>query len=304
MWDPGKPSKDIKKFFRNLTTRNNTTDNSRDLPSNLSWEHVLKDGIEWEDLKELSRQVAIPPNFRPTIWMDLFNVAYYAREYENVEIIETHRDFRTIEHDIERTLHKETSHRREEFEEELRYVLHKFVSTFPDFGYVQGMNEVAGTLLLVLLNKDITFYAMCSLYDKYNLKLLWDIEMLVTIVQPAIDSRIKQKCRQVYAKMNQLDVRLSDFVPKICIPLFMQMKINMSSRLHIIDWILLGGIKVLRNIIIGMIKLKKNELLACTQNTEFLTVLFNYQGEIKKTSEVVNIFGGCRNRHVDCNFIR
>ena len=49
-------------------------------------------------------------------------------------------------------------------------ILNAVANQMPDLGYVQGMNFIAASLLLILCNEEDTFYMMIQLLKKYKLK--------------------------------------------------------------------------------------------------------------------------------------
>ena len=49
-------------------------------------------------------------------------------------------------------------------------ILNAVANHIPDLGYVQGMNFIAASLLLILCNEEDTFYMMIQLLKKYKLK--------------------------------------------------------------------------------------------------------------------------------------
>lgn len=269
----------------------------------LTWEDALQ-GITWTQMKRLATREPIPADLRAVIWVEFLNIKHYMKKYKpaTLKVLNKHQDYRTISHDVPRTLHSQFENRKE-FEQDLTQALKMFVTMFSEFGYVQGMNEVAGFLLYILKDVDLCFLGMCSLYDKYNLQLVWDIQMLIDIVHPAIEKRISSKCKRIHSKMEELDIRLSDFCPKLVIPLFLQTNMSIESRLVIVDWLLIGGIKVFRNLIVGMMRMKQRNLLSASTNTAFLTILFKMDTEVHEVAKFVEIFEGCKNRHVGSKLI-
>lgn len=231
------------------------------------------------------------------------NIKQFAKKFAKQTILSSHNDYKTIQNDVNRTLHGIAHIPREEFERNLTTTLHLFVSTYPEFGYIQGMNEVAGIFYLVFEDHLEAYYGLCSLYEKYNLSLIWSVELLIEKVKPAIEEKIKSECKLIHNKMLQLDVQCFEFVPKMCIPLFLQASNKLSCRLHIMDWLLVGGLKILRNLIVGILKQKEKKLLESKSNTDFLTILFQANEDIVTISDYVNIFSGCKNRHVDCSLV-
>ena len=49
-------------------------------------------------------------------------------------------------------------------------ILNAIANHIPELGYVQGMNFIAASLLLIICDEENTFYVMVSLLEKYKLK--------------------------------------------------------------------------------------------------------------------------------------
>lgn len=49
-------------------------------------------------------------------------------------------------------------------------ILNAVSNHMPDLGYVQGMNFIAASLLLIICNEEDTFYLMVQILKKYKLK--------------------------------------------------------------------------------------------------------------------------------------
>ena len=55
----------------------------------------------------------------------------------------------------------------------LERVLLGISNYMPEIGYVQGMNFIAASLLLILCDEEDTFYMMIQLFTRYRLKDLY-----------------------------------------------------------------------------------------------------------------------------------
>lgn len=49
-------------------------------------------------------------------------------------------------------------------------ILNAIANHMPELGYVQGMNFIVSSLLLILCNEEDTFYMMIQLLQKFKLK--------------------------------------------------------------------------------------------------------------------------------------
>ena len=54
--------------------------------------------------------------------------------------------------------------------EMLSRVLNAVANYLPEFGYVQGMNFIAASLLLILCDEESTFFMLIQLLQKFKLK--------------------------------------------------------------------------------------------------------------------------------------
>ena len=83
-------------------------------------------------------------------------------------------------------------------------ILNAIANYLPDLGYVQGMNFIAASLLLILCNEEDTFYMMVQLLLVYKLKdmYLQSFKMMKLLCYQ-LDSFIQAYLPHMYELLNQ-----------------------------------------------------------------------------------------------------
>lgn len=187
-------------------------------------------------------------------------------------------------------------------EEKLNRVLKMFVSAFPEFGYLQGMHNVAGVLISQLEEVDAAFLGMCSLRMKYKLHNIWDLNILVKKVVPLIKTKSRIKCPRVFEKMESFGEHvIVAFAARLIIPLYTDCVYSNKDKLILIDLFLIGGKHVLINAMVGIFLLNRKEL--CEESIteiDFLRTVIDYKMEVGALhlAEVCNIFEDCIHCHM------
>lgn len=85
-------------------------------------------------------------------------------------------------------------------------ILNAIANHFTELGYVQGMNFIAASLLLILCSEEDTFYMLCQLLDTYDLKgmylnrfyrmkvLCFQLESFTQAYLPHINDLLAREC--------------------------------------------------------------------------------------------------------------
>ncbi|KJX94964.1 hypothetical protein TI39_contig4145g00009 [Zymoseptoria brevis] len=127
-----------------------------------------------QKMEMLSRLVVggIPMRLRHPIWMELSNTysimqpeayTYYLNLHEN----EDPTEIEAIVKDVPRTLTSKYDYYAEKGYDRLKKVLIAFVNKYPGLGYTQGLNMIAGYLLLAIPDESDAFWVLCKMVDDY-----------------------------------------------------------------------------------------------------------------------------------------
>ncbi|GFY54847.1 growth hormone-regulated TBC protein 1-A [Trichonephila inaurata madagascariensis] len=155
--------------------------------------------------------------------------------------------------------------------ESLKNVLLAFAHKNPLIGYCQGLNFIAGIMLLVTDSEDMTFWLLQSLverilpdfYTKEMTGLLTDIGVL--------EELIKAKVPQVHERMVQTGVSWSMYVSKWFICLFAEV-LPIETVLRIWDCLFYEGSKILLRVAVTLVIKNQDKILAAKNFVEITEV--------------------------------
>ncbi|GIY64783.1 hypothetical protein CDAR_303061 [Caerostris darwini] len=245
------------------------------------WDRLLNSKEEFHKSNKVKRYVrkGIPSSHRGVVWTmisgakelkdqqpDLYTTIL--RRPLKQEIIET------IDLDIPRTFPDNIYFKTaspDSKRESLKNVLLAFAHQNPAIGYCQGLNFIAGIMLLVTDNEDMTFWLLQSLverilpdfYTKEMTGLLTDIGVL--------EELIRSKVPQVHEHMVQTGVSWSMYVSKWFICLFAEV-LPIETVLRIWDCLFYEGSKVLLRVAVTLVMKNQDKILAAKNFVEITEV--------------------------------
>ena len=114
----------------------------------------------------------IPMRLRHPIWMELSNTHAIMQPdayeyYLNLRGDDDSRDIDAIMKDVPRTLTGKYDFYAKSGFERLKRVLIAFVGKYPGLGYTQGLNMIAGYLLLAIPDESDAFWVLCNMVDHF-----------------------------------------------------------------------------------------------------------------------------------------
>ncbi|XP_044729147.1 growth hormone-regulated TBC protein 1-like [Chrysoperla carnea] len=175
-------------------------------------------------------------------------------------------------------------HQTQDVQDQLFRILIAFSIHNKEIGYCQGMNYIAGLLLLVTKNEETSFWLFLVLiehhlppnyYSKSMHGLITDINTLERLVD-AVDPRINQHFKS-------LDVTWPIVVTKWFVCLFVEV-LPIETVLRIWDCLFAEGNKILFRVSLTLIRKNRDQLLACTDFPAIITCFRN----MTRDKEVVN----------------
>ncbi|XP_042900319.1 growth hormone-regulated TBC protein 1 isoform X1 [Parasteatoda tepidariorum] len=245
------------------------------------WDKLLnsKEGLYKSNKVKRYVRKGIPSNQRGVVWSYISGAKEMKEEKPDLyttilrspmkqEIIET------IDLDIPRTFPDNIYFKGaspDSKRESLKNVLLAFAHHNPLIGYCQGLNFIAGIMLLVTDNEDMTFWLLQSLkerilpdyYTKEMTGLLTDIGVL--------EELIKSKVPQVHERMLQTDVSWSMYVSKWFICLFAEV-LPIETVLRIWDCLFYEGSKILLRVAVTLVMKNQDKILAAKNFVEITEV--------------------------------
>ncbi|KAK5107599.1 hypothetical protein LTR62_000993 [Meristemomyces frigidus] len=127
-----------------------------------------------QKMKTLTHLVVagVPLHMRQYLWLELSNTesivdpgayASYRAQTESVE----ESEIDAIVKDVPRTLSQSRNFYTNKGFQRLKEVLVAFVAKYDDLGYTQGLNSIAGYLLLALPQSEDAFWLLCNMVENY-----------------------------------------------------------------------------------------------------------------------------------------
>lgn len=237
------------------------------------WEKILRKGYGKMDsgakMKRYIRK-GIPANHRAGVWMEVSGAAKLRREepdlYQAMLTIPSTNQVALdqITTDLPRTFPNNIYFDTRDpasYQKPLYNVLLAFSNTNPTIGYCQGLNYIAGLILLVTKDEDSTFWLLKVLaeqilpdyYTPSMPGLLTDIKVLSEL--------IKQEVPSVARHVEKLQLPWALVCSKWFICLFSEV-LPTETVLRVWDCLFSEGSKILLRVAIAFVKMSQERLLA------------------------------------------
>jgi len=274
--------------FVNFLDRSELHDKTRIL----AFRHLMTDGKfqHTEELKQLVREEGIPPRYRWPAWKALsgWSETYQPGLWE--QVTQKNPDRSALE-SISKDLHR-TFPGRDDFDEvkqkQLGQVCQAYAYIHPQISYVQGMNFIAGLLLLISDSPEDVFFMFVQVMIKYSASLLFhpglpllklytfQFRRLLEIMLPEVHSHFYTQCitpelyitkwfLTLFANM----VMASDGDPR--------MPISPISRVSCIwDIVLCDDLQVIVMVAVACVQILQSRLLM--EETEGILELLSLRG--------------------------
>ncbi|PPJ50893.1 hypothetical protein CBER1_07588 [Cercospora berteroae] len=228
----------------------------------------------------------IPMRFRHAIWMELSNTQsvvspdayelYLNADTENSDPTEVD----AILKDVPRTLTSKYDYYAEKGYDRLRRLLIAFVSKYPGLGYTQGLNMIAGYLLLAIPDESDAFWMLCNMVDSFfpvdyfSKATAMSIPIADNIV---LRSYVKEQLPKLAAKMDILDIAPEHTVPLSWFLTAFTSVLPESVLLRIWDvWLCVPGQKTfIFNVALTLLAIHQKGLMDCEDQSEFWAYMSN-----------------------------
>eukprot|EP01091_Cochliopodium_minus_P016067 TRINITY_DN5903_c0_g1_i1.p1 TRINITY_DN5903_c0_g1~~TRINITY_DN5903_c0_g1_i1.p1 ORF type:complete len:366 (-),score=96.25 TRINITY_DN5903_c0_g1_i1:102-1199(-) len=234
--------------------------------------HPNKSKLELKSrkLKKMVRD-GIHPEYRGKMWKLFLHVDASIAEHKGkfkqlLEDGENMEDppiaFKQIEMDISRTFPGHELFESKEGREKLQRILMAFAVYQPEVGYCQGMNFIAGVLLLFIKDEEETFWALANIITKVLPNGYYSPSMIGSRVdQVVIDDLLKSRCSDVYKKFVQTKVDMSIVTTGWLVCLYFN-SIPVETSLRVWDCFFHEGSKTLLRVAMGLVILYQNDILS------------------------------------------
>ncbi|WZN59786.1 Rab-GTPase-TBC domain-containing protein [Chloropicon roscoffensis] len=290
---------------------------------------------DWKFVKGLCRN-GVPFSERPRVWFSLCGAAQEKKSspvpYEALKTKAMsglgEKVARQIEGDIHRTFPSHPTFQRPEGTECLKGVLSVFALVHPDVGYAQGLNFVAGMLIMVCghENEEDVFWMLTAVVHKRMYPNTYGEDLKGCHVgQKILDRLVQKKFPRVYRHFEALGCELSLVTSEWLLCLFSR-SFPPETVARIWDSLLFEGFKIFYRVSLGFIRLHHDEILrrdnlgdlvtflkeevrCCVNNEQVMRRAFHGIGSmrsskiikyaIKGEEEVDAMLEGLRKRRVD-----
>lgn len=168
----------------------------------------------------------------------------------------------------------------DQYKQKLFNILIAYAQHNPVVGYCQGMNYIAGLILLVTKNEEATFWllreVMESIVPDYHTKsmkgVIRDINVLTELV--------KRRVPEINAKVEELSLPWQVISTKWFVCIFAEV-LPVETVLRIWDCLFYEGYKILFRVSLNLLFLHKAEILICDDICDLNSVFKNISASIK-----------------------
>ena len=257
-------------------------------------------------LKEKNFYKGIPQKYRWNCWKIL--VAMTSNEQDYL-FIPTKNDYANdIEKDIGRTFPKHLYFDKKYFgyigQFALKRILSKFSHKYSKIGYCQGMNFIAGYLLLVSGGKESeVFQFMENLYSKFQLQDIFGKELKGLHYNLWIfDNIFKTQLCKLYWHFKNEEISEDMWVLKFFLTLFTS-NFSIDTSVYFWDLVLLNGFENVHKIVLALLKMNQHKLL--TLSTFEILEFFNSLAVWRiKPQKIIKIAAKLKIKNSEDNFER
>jgi len=250
--------------------------------------HFRQEGtVGQQKLKKLGALVigGIPIRLRHPLWMELSNTDQMAEpdaygNYLSLREHDDHGDIDAIMKDVPRTLTSKYDFYAKKGFKRLKEVLVAFVGRYDDLGYSQGLNTIAGYLLLVSPSEEDAFWLLCNVVENYFP--LDYFSRKANMSGPLADNVVIRKYVEEFmpalAKhMDKLNIPADHTVPLSWFYTAFSSVLSQEVLMRIWDvWLCLPGQKAfVFNIALALLMQNVSELMACEDEGEYMSFMSN-----------------------------
>jgi len=168
-----------------------------------------------------------------------------------------------IERDLTRTFPNNSIFRSEAGRSKLRNVLHAYACYTPRVLYCQGLNFIAGLLLLVFLDEERAFWALVCAIDSLGVEGYYSEGMTLLRADLRVLAEVlAQKCPKVSRQLREQEVELTPICSGWFITWYAKC-LPLHTVLRVWDTLFFEGYKVLFRVTIGLFKCVEAKILQC-----------------------------------------
>eukprot|EP00250_Pteridium_aquilinum_P005691 c15744_g1_i1 orf=358-1620(-) len=231
-------------------------------------------------LKKLIRK-GIPPLLRPKVWLVVSGAAKKRSTVPDSYFADlclaghdrTTSSIKQIDHDLARTFPSHPWLDSSDGQAALRRVLVAYSLRDSHVGYCQGMNFVAGLLLLIMKREEEAFWMLAVLLENVLFQDCYTNDLLGSHVEQRVfKDLLNKKCPRLAAHLELIGFDVSLVITEWFLCLFAK-SLPSETTLRVWDVLFNEGAKVLFRVALALFKMKEEELLATQQVCEVVSIL-------------------------------
>ena len=221
----------------------------------------------------------VPLHMRQYLWLELSNTesivdpGAYDSYRSNADVLDQ-SEIDAIVNDVPRTLTQSRNFYTNKGFPRLKEVLLAFVAKYDDLGYTQGLNSIAGYLLLAMPQSEDAFWLLCNMVEHYFPKDYFAREAALS--GPLADvivlrSYVKELIPQLDKHLEDIGIDSQRTVPMRWFFTAFSNVLGEDALMRVWDiWLCLPGQRsFLFNVALALLMQNVNGLLACETEGEF-----------------------------------
>lgn len=230
-------------------------------------------------LKKLIRK-GIPPPLRSKVWLAVSGAAKKRSMVPDSYFADlclaghglTSAAIKQIDHDLARTFPSHPWLDSSDGQAALRRVLVAYSLRDSHVGYCQGMNFVAGLLLLVMKREEDAFWMLAVLLENVLFQDCYTNDLSGSHVEQRVfKDLLNKKCPRLAAHLELIGFDVSLVITEWFLCLFAK-SLPSETTLRVWDVLFNEGAKVLFRVALALFKIKEEELLATQQVWEVVSI--------------------------------
>lgn len=246
------------------------------------WDSFMKGLHKVRKSRRVKRFVrkGIPSELRGQVWVDIsgarkkmkLNPGVYQQLVGNHEVDE--QTMHSIQTDIGRTFPDNIyfTHEKNDLRPALFNVLVAYAKYNPRIGYCQGLNYIAGLMLLIVRKEEVAFWLL-EVIVEIHLPDYYAKDMLgLKVEQETLRELVRVKIPDLFHHIEKLEVSYTIFSTKWFICLYIDV-LPVETVLRIWDCLFYEGSKVILRVALTLMSLHKEKLMACHDFAELCEVM-------------------------------